>query len=142
MNNKYDDILRLPHHVSKTHPQMSMQNRAAQFSPFAALVGYDDLIAETARLTDQKMDLDETVKSVLNERLRLLLELLPQRPEVSITYFQPDGKKAGGTYQTVSGMVCKFLAFDRILIMQDGTQIPVCEIADIEGRCFCDMEDS
>lgn len=138
MNSKYDDLLYMPHHVSKTHPQMSMQNRAAQFSPFAALVGYDDLIVETARLTDQRMELDESVKAELNEKLRLLLELLPQRPEVSITYFQPDCKKAGGVYQTTYGILRKFLAFDRVLVMYDGTQIPLGDIVAIESRCLTD----
>lgn len=136
MNNKYEDLLHMPHHVSKTHPQMSMQNRAAQFSPFAALVGYDDLIVETARLTDQRMELDESVKAELNERLRLLLELLPQRPEVSITYFQPDCKKAGGSYQSTCGIVRKYLLSDNALIMTDGVQIPVNEIISLEGSCF------
>lgn len=139
MNSKYEDLLHMPHHTSKARPQMSMQNRAAQFSPFAALVGYDDLIIETARLTDQRMELDESVKAELNEKLRLLLEMLPQQPEVSITYFQPDCKKAGGSCRTASGIVQKYFAFARILIMQNGTRIPICDIVTIEGCCFSDM---
>ena len=95
MSSAYDDFLNLPHHVSADLPHMSMQNRAAQFAPFAALVGYDALIQETTRLTDQKAELDESVKAELNEKLRLLLELMPQQPEVTITYFLPDNRKAG-----------------------------------------------
>ena len=140
MNSKYEDLLHMPHHTSKTRPQMSTRNRAAQFSPFAALVGYDDLIVETARLTDQRMELDESVKAELNEKLRLLLELLPQRPEVSITYFHPDCKKAGGAYQTTRGIVRKYLAVEGILVMYDGTQIPLGDIVAIEGRCLTDTE--
>ena len=140
MNSKYEYLLHMPHHVSYTHPHMSMQNRAAQFSPFAALVGYDDLIVEAARLTDQRMELDESVKAELNEKLRLLLELLPQRPEVSITHFQPDCKKAGGVYQTTCGIVRKFLAFEDILVMYDGTQIPINDIVGIESRYLTDTE--
>ena len=87
MSSEYDDLLNLPHHTSTVQPAMPIQNRAAQFAPFAALVGYDALIQETTRLTDQKAELDESVKAELNEKLRLLLELMPQQPEVTITYF-------------------------------------------------------
>lgn len=99
---------------------MPIQNRAAQFAPFAALVGYDALIQETTRLTDQKAELDESVKAELNEKLRLLLELMPQQPEVTITYFLPDSRKAGGAYRTTSGIVRKFLCSENLLLMMDG----------------------
>lgn len=136
MSSVYDDLLNLPHHTSAVQPAMSMQNRAAQFAPFAALVGYDALIRETARLTDQKADLDESVKADLNEKLRLLLELLPQQPEVTITYFLPDSRKAGGAYRTASGIVRKFLRSENLLAMMDGTQIPIDAIAALNGSCF------
>ena len=136
MSNAYDDILNLPHHTSTVQPAMPMQNRAAQFAPFAALVGYDALIRETARLTDQKVELDESVKAELNEKLRLLLELLPQQPEVTITYFQPDSKKAGGAYRTTNGIVRKFLLNENLLVMMDGSQIPVDAISALDGPCF------
>lgn len=136
MSNAYDDILNLPHHTSTVQPAMPMQNRAAQFAPFAALVGYDALIRETARLTDQKVELDESVKAELNEKLRLLLELLPQQPEVTITYFQPDNRKAGGSYRTVTKIVRKYRSIDNMLIMMDGAQIPVNEIVSLDGPCF------
>ena len=132
MSNAYDDLLNLPHHTSTVQPAMPMQNRAAQFAPFAALVGYDALIRETARLTDQKAELDESVKAELNEKLRLLLELLPQQPEVTITYFQPDNRKAGGAYRITSGIVRKFLHSENLLVMMDGSKIPVDAIAALD----------
>lgn len=141
MSNAYDDLLNLPHHTSTVQPAMPIQNRAAQFAPFAALVGYDALIRETARLTDQKVELDESVKAELNEKLRLLLELLPQRPEVTITYFQPDSKKAGGAYRTTNGIVRKFLLNENLLVMMDGSQIPVDAIATLDGPCFSALDE-
>ena len=140
MSSAYDDLLNLPHHTSTVQPAMSIQNRAAQFAPFAALVGYDALIRETARLTDQKVELDESVKAELNEKLRLLLELLPQQPEVTITYFQPDSRKAGGAYRTTSGIVRKFLRNENLLVMIDGSQIPIDAIATLDGDCFSSLE--
>ena len=141
MSNAYDDLLNLPHHTSTVQPAMPIQNRAAQFAPFAALVGYDALIRETARLTDQKVELDESVKAELNEKLRLLLERLPQRPEVTITYFQPDSKKAGGAYRTTNGIVRKFLLNENLLVMMDGSQIPVDAIAALDGPCFSALDE-
>ena len=140
MSSEYDDFLNLPHHVSADLPHMSMQNRAAQFAPFAALVGYDALIQETTRLTDQKAELDESVKAELNEKLRLLLELMPQQPEVTITYFLPDNRKAGGAYKTTSGIVRKYLRSENLLVMIDGSQIPIDAIAALDGDCFSSLE--
>lgn len=140
MSSAYDDFLNLPHHVSADLPHMSMQNRAAQFAPFAALVGYDALIQETTRLTDQKTELDESVKAELNEKLRLLLELMPQQPEVTITYFLPDNRKAGGAYRTTSGIVRKYLRSENLLVMIDGSQIPIDAIAALDGDCFSSLE--
>lgn len=140
MSSAYDDFLNLPHHVSADLPHMSMQNRAAQFAPFSALVGYDALIQETTRLTDQKAELDESVKAELNEKLRLLLELMPQQPEVTITYFLPDNRKAGGAYKTTSGIVRKYLRSENLLVMIDGSQIPIDAIAALDGDCFSSLE--
>lgn len=140
MSSAYDDFLNLPHHVSADLPHMSMQNRAAQFAPFAALVGYDALIRETTRLTDQKAELDESVKVDLNEKLRLLLELIPQQPEVAITYFLPDNRKAGGSYRTTSGIVRKYLRSENLLVMIDGSQIPIDAIVALDGDCFSSLE--
>ena len=141
MSSAYDDLLNLPHHTSAVQPAMPMQNRAAQFAPFAALVGYDALIRETARLTDQKVELDESVKAELNEKLRLLLELLPQQPEVTITYFQPDGRKAGGAYRTANGIVRKFLLNENLLVMMDGSKIPVDAIAALNSSFFSALDE-
>ena len=112
-NRKYAGIMNLPHHVSPTRPQMPISDRAAQFSPFAALTGYAGVIRETARLTDRKIELDETMLTALNERYQLLLSVLDAEPEVEITYFVPDERKSGGAYRTVSGVVKKADEFAR-----------------------------
>ena len=101
----YEDILNLPHHVSETRPRMSMEDRAAQFSPFAALTGYDAAIAETARRTDRFVPLEEDRKAVLNGKLQLLAELQDTRPEIALTYFEPDERKPGGVYRRITGRV-------------------------------------
>ena len=93
---EYDDIIHLPHHVSRIHPQMSMEDRAAQFSPFAALTGYDAAIVETARLTAQRVELDEYERQALNKKLQFISEHLNEHPKVSITCFVPDARKEGG----------------------------------------------
>lgn len=131
--NRYDDIINLPRHELKTRPLMSRLNRAAQFSPFAALTGYDEAVKETARLTDKRVDLDETVKARLDEKLRLIQEQLSSEPEITVTYFQPDEKKAGGSYVTISGIVKKIDYYERAVIMKDRTRIEIDEIADIIG---------
>lgn len=128
MSETYQDILHLPHHVSQTRPQMSMEDRAAQFSPFAALTGYDAAIKETARLTDERIELDEYEKQALNEQLQILAERLPSSPVVSITYFQPDVRKAGGAYVTHEGTVKRIASYERMIIMTDGLSIPMNDI--------------
>ena len=100
----YEDIINLPHHVSKTRPQMSMLDRAAQFSPFAALTGYDAAIKETGRLTDEKIEMDEDRKAALDMKQAYLIEMIDEQPEISVTYFLPDTKKSGGSYVTVTGV--------------------------------------
>lgn len=138
---RYDDIINLPHHVSKNHPQMDTLNRAAQFSPFAALTGYDEAIEETARLTDSKIELDEVSKASLDEKLRIIQEQLSNRPEITITYFQRDEKKDGGAYISVSGVVKKIDYFKRVLIMQDGSKIEIDDINNIRGETIRAIED-
>lgn len=133
---RYDDIIHLPHHVSATHPQMPVADRAAQFSPFAALTGHDAAIAETARLTDERVELDDNAKELLNEKLRLVQEMMTERPEITITYFQPDDMKTGGSYATVTGNVKRIDANGQFLLMTDGTQIPIEEIFGIESEAF------
>lgn len=97
MNDRYDDIIHLPHHISKTRPQMSMMDRAAQFSPFAALTGYDAAIKETGRLTDEKIELGEETKAVLDRKQSYLSDMISVQPEITVTYFLPDERKSGGT---------------------------------------------
>jgi len=132
MTKTYDDIIHLPHHVSTTHPHMAAIDRAAQFSPFAALTGYDAAIKETARLTDQRVELDEAMKEALSNKLQMVADRLKERPEIVITYFQPDGKKNGGAYVTVINTVKKIDVYERIVVMTDGKVIPVDEIISID----------
>lgn len=135
----YEDIINLPHHVSATRPQMSMLDRAAQFSPFAALTGYDDAIKETGRLTDEKQELDDDTKAALDMKQAYLMEMIDEQPEISVTYFLPDTKKAGGAYETVTGKLKRFDEYERLLILTDGKKIPMDDIADIECDLFKGM---
>ena len=132
MTKTYDDIIHLPHHVSATHPHMSAIDRAAQFSPFAALTGYDAAIKETARLTDKRVELDESMKAALSNKLQMIADRLKEHPEIAITYFQPDAKKNGGAYVTVINTVKKIDVYERIVVMTDGKVIPIDEIISID----------
>lgn len=136
MTESYDDIINLPHHVSATHPHMSMLDRAAQFSPFAALSGYDDAVKETARLTDEKVELDDSAKDALNERLLIIQRQLYDQPQISITYFKPDDKKAGGAYIVETGDIKKIDEYERIVVMKSGTAIPIDHIIKIDSELF------
>ena len=131
MNNRYDEIMGLPHHVSKTRPQMPMSDRAAQFAPFAALTGYDSAIKETGRLTDERVELDEEALTALDRKYQLLIEALDDAPEVTIIYFQPDERKAGGQYVSATGTVKKVDTFGRRILLQDGTRIPLDSVYDL-----------
>ena len=135
-NHEYDDIIDLPHHVSATRPRMSMIDRAAQFSPFAALTGYDAAIKETGRLTDERIELSEESRAVLDRKQQLLVDNLADHPEVSATYFVPDERKSGGAYVTVTGRVKKIDDYQRLLLLTDGTKIPLDEILDMESELF------
>ena len=140
MNRKYDEIMGLPHHVSKTRPQMPMSDRAAQFAPFAALTGYDAAIKETGRLTDERIELDVEALSALDMKYQLLMEALDEAPEVTITYFQPDERKAGGKYVSAVGAVKKIDDFERRITMRDGTRIPMDDVLSIDGELFSSLE--
>lgn len=139
MSGKYDDMLHLPHHVSPKRPQMSLADRAAQFSPFAALTGYEAAIRETERLTTERIELDESAKASLDEKLRVIVERLPEEPEVTITYFQPDVKKDGGAYLTITGAMQKLDTYESIVVMMDGTRIPIDDIVEIESDLLKSM---
>lgn len=141
MKTPYDDIIHLPHHVSKRHPQMSLYNRAAQFAPFAALSGHDDAIEETARLTDVQRELTQGERDVLNRKLRYLLGR-EERQVVAITYFVPDGRKAGGRYRTVSGTIKKIDPTAGNIVMTDGTAIPFRAVSDLDGEVFDNADES
>ena len=140
MNRKYNEIMGLPHHVSKTRPQMPMSDRAAQFAPFAALTGYDAAIKETGRLTDERIELDVEALSALDTKYQLLMEAHDEAPEVTITYFQPDERKAGGKYVSAIGAVKKIDDFERRITMQDGAKIPMDDVLSIEGELFSVLE--
>ena len=132
MTNRYDDIIDLPHHTSERHPRMPAMDRAAQFSPFAALTGYEGVIRETARRTEQRAELEEDAAEVLDQVLRRVAQRLPERPEVRVTYFRPDEKKRGGAYVTAVGAVKRIDLVERTLVMEDGREIPVGEMVELE----------
>ena len=134
MSGKYEDILHLPHPDSPKHPRMSLYDRAAQFSPFAALTGLDAALRETARLTDQRITLDEYEQAALDETLQTVRDALTKKehPTVEVCYFVPDTRKAGGAYCTVTGVVKKMAEFEGLLIMADGTEVPMGEISVLE----------
>ena len=140
MKTPYDDIINLPHHVSATRPHMSMRDRAAQFSPFAALTGYDAKVKEAARITDSRHELDDTQKEFLNERLRIVQDCIFQNPEISITYFSPDKKKDGGSYVTVSGRAKKIDSYSRLIVLCSGATAPIDEIIAVEGDIFREID--
>ncbi len=125
MSGKYDDIIDLPHPTSQNHPRMSLYDRAAQFSPFAALTGHHAAITETGRLTDRRIELDESEITRVDAELQHLQELLPGRPTVSITYFVPDERKHGGSYRTVTGEVKRIDAVAGVIQMADRREIPI-----------------
>ena len=134
----YDDIIDLPHHVSETHPPMSRADRAAQFSPFAALTGHRAAIEETARVTDRRIELDEDAKEQLDQTLQLLLERIDEQPEITVTWFSPDKKKAGGQYHTATGKLKRIDSREGRLILTDGNQIPLEDLLEIRSESFQD----
>ncbi len=138
----YEDIIGLPHHVSRTHPHMAPLDRAAQFSPFAALTGHEAAIAETARRTEERVELDEDRKIVLDEKLQILRAHLTERPKIAITYFKPDEKKEGGAYLTARGSIKKIDEYAGCLVMEDETILPIADLFAIEGEIFGEMEDT
>lgn len=139
ISHKYDDIINLPHHVSKKHPQISLHDRAAQFSPFAALTGHKAAINETARLTDEKQILSEDVIAKLNEQLNLIKENIGTNQTVTITYFVPDDKKSGGAYISNTGVVKKIDEYNRTVIMTDKTVIPIEQISEMQSDIFSEI---
>lgn len=135
----YDDIINLPHHVSKTRPQMSMMDRAAQFAPFKALTGYDETIKETSRFTDSEVLMDNEALNILNRKLQMILTRINEEPEISITYFKEDGKKRGGAYVNETGVIKKIDTLNRGIILTNGKEIALDNILDIESDILVDL---
>lgn len=132
MKDTYDDIIDMPHHVSSTHPPMSMYNRAAQFAPFAALTGHDSAIRETARQTDEYQELSETEAAALDRKFDSLIRSQAKNLIVTVTYFIPDERKKGGHYQTITGELKKISPDEGLLELSDRTVIPIDRIKDID----------
>lgn len=135
---RYDDIINLPHHVSKTRRPMSMENRAAQFAPFAALTGHGAAITETARLTSSRMELSQEMMRNLSRRLAYALE---RQSPVTVTYFEPDAYKEGGRYVTASGMIRRVDDTDGAIVFSDKRRIRLADIYSLDGVIFNDLEE-
>lgn len=136
----YEDIVNLPPHISKRHPQPSMMDRAARFAPFAAITGYEEMVLEEARVTEERIDLDEGALVLLNEKLNIIREFLDEEPEVTITYFEPDKKKSGGAYVSFTGIVKRIDEYEHRVIMTDGKSISIENIINIQSDLFYSLE--
>ena len=136
MSGPYDDTINLPHPTSQRHPRMPIHDRAAIFSPFAALSGHGAAIAETARLTERRIELDEDTRAELDRRQAILLGHIDEQPEVTITWFQPDERKDGGAYLTATGRLKKLRELERLLVLADGTEIPLEDVVALESGIF------
>ena len=130
----YEDIINLPHHTSKKHPRMSLEARSAQFAPFAALTGYDEVLIETARLTNERIEIDETIKVIIDSKLQIIKEHIKEMPLITFMYFVPDSKKDGGKYVTVTGNVKKIDEYRNGIVLENKIEIPINEIIDISGE--------
>lgn len=128
---KYDDIINMPHYVSTKHPRLSMEQRAAQFAPFAALSGFEAAIDETSRITEDRIELNEEEKLKIDNILQKLKNEISERPKVTITYFVPDIRKSGGEYLTKIGNLKRIDEFRQVIIFEDKTEIPIKEVVEI-----------
>lgn len=133
---KYDNIINLSHHQSKSRPQMSLRDRAAQFAPFAALTGYDDLVVETARVTDEKIELSESQREVLDRKQAFIALHISEKPLIEVTYFVADKKKSGGKYVAKQGNIKRIDEYTQTYLFTDGTVISVSDIIKIESDIF------
>lgn len=136
MMKKYDKIITLPHHVSSKRSPMTRINRAAQFSPFAALTGYEDAVYETARLTDAKIELTEDSRAELDRKQQRLMELIVKHPSVTVTFFVPDERKVGGSYRTITAPLRGIDPVERVLCLNDGSRIPLDDILDLQSEAL------
>lgn len=133
--NDYSDIINLSRPVSK-RPRMSLEQRSAQFAPFAALTGYEGQVNETARLTNKKVEINEELKEILNKKIQLIQKKIKEQPQIEITYFIPDSKKDGGRYETICNAIQKIDMYTNEIVMLDGTKIDIDDIIDIQGNLF------
>ena len=133
---KYDDIINLPHPTSSRHPRMSLYDRAAQFSPFAALTGHDEAVKETARLTDKRIEIDDDTKARLNVKLQIIRDNIGADITVTFTYFVPDERKSGGKYISCTGIVKRIDEYEHTVILTDKISIPIEQISGIESELF------
>ena len=135
-NFPYEDIINLPPHISKRHPQPSMMDRAARFAPFAAITGYEEMVLEEARVTEEQIHLDEDAVALICEKINMIQEFIDGEPEVKITYFEPDKKKSGGAYITITGTPKCVNEYEQFLIMTDGKKIKFDSIYRLESDLF------
>ena len=131
--NEYNDIINLPHYVSKKHPQMSKEARSAQFAPFAALSGYEDAIKETAKLTDNKIELSDEMINIINDKLLFIEKNIQDKPLITITYFVPDKRKNGGEYISVTNNIKQIDLINNIIILTNKKKICINDIIGISG---------
>lgn len=141
MKKNYDDIINLEHHVSQKHPQMSLDARAAQFAPFAALTGFDEELKEAERLTNERKFINEDLREKLDNKLQIIQKQISVKPTITVTYFVHDLRKQGGSYRTVIGKVKKIDKYKNVVILENKTEIPIAEIIDINSNIFesCDI---
>ena len=132
----YEDIVNLPPHISKKHPQPSMMDRAARFAPFAAITGYEEMVLEEARVTEEQIHLDEDAVALICEKINMIQEFIDEKTEIKITYFEPDKKKSGGAYITITGTPKRVDEFEQLLIMTDGKKIKFDSIYRLESDLF------
>ena len=136
----YEDIVDLSPHISKKHPQPTMLERAARFAPFAAITGYEEMVLEEARVTDERIELDEGTKEILNAKLQMALDFADSEPEITVTHFVADKKKAGGAYVKHTGVIKKIDQYERVVVFFDKTAIPIDNIYEINGALFSTLE--
>lgn len=139
MSERYRDIIDLPHHTSPKRQSMSLSDRAAQFAPFSALTGYDDVITETGRLTDCEIEQIDDMRELLDLKQRYLAEIIESTPEITVIFFVDDRKKSGGAYRTVTGSLKRIEEQERYLLFTNGTKIPMDRILRIESPILGDM---
>lgn len=136
----YEDIIGLPRPISKKHPQPPLEERAVRFAPFAAITGYEDMVLEEARITEEKIELDECALILLDKKLNIIQKHLSQSPEITVTYFVPDKKKTGGAYHTITGIVKRIDPYQKILILQNDEKIQIEKIYDLKSDLFYTLD--